>query len=123
MAINVQTHAFVVPEKKVKQPSDIELWEKSEVCAHSASFNILISINSFSVFKAYRDLLGFICAMNDAVRNKKLTDECHVSEVMHKNISLDLSLYLFWIVICFFFFYGGGGRIKKYKALFTMHLI
>ncbi|ELT93086.1 hypothetical protein CAPTEDRAFT_185148 [Capitella teleta] len=68
MSLNVETHEFMIPEKGVKQPTDIaEKWEKSE---------------------AYRDLLGFIGAMNNAVKNKKMRDEYHVSEMMEKLVSI-----------------------------------
>ncbi len=33
------------------------------------------------LFQAYRDLIGFIVAMSDAVKNKKLRDEYHISPV------------------------------------------
>lgn len=30
---------------------------------------------------AYQDLMGFLCAMNDACKNTKCSDECHISQL------------------------------------------
>ncbi|WAR31383.1 PTPA-like protein [Mya arenaria] len=53
-AINLDNHEFMVPKKEIGPgPDDIPKWEKSE---------------------AYRDLIGFLLAMNDAVKGKKISD-------------------------------------------------
>ncbi|WAR31438.1 PTPA-like protein [Mya arenaria] len=53
-AINSNNHEFMVPKKEIGPgPDDIPKWEKSE---------------------AYRDLIGFLLAMNDAVKGKKISD-------------------------------------------------
>ncbi|CAG5131303.1 unnamed protein product [Candidula unifasciata] len=61
--IDVSTHTFVVPEKKIKLPEDLPKWERSQ---------------------AYSDLLGFILALNDAVKNKKIRDQYPVSSQVEK---------------------------------------
>ncbi|KAK2145779.1 hypothetical protein LSH36_658g01028 [Paralvinella palmiformis] len=76
IAIDLEKHEFVVPEKQVKTPADIkEKWEKSQ---------------------AYKDLLGFIGTMNEAVKNKKMRDEFPVSETVSKIVHV-LDLLDKWI--------------------------
>ena len=42
----------------------------------------LFDIYIYGIFyQAYKDLLGFIGAMNDAIKGKKIREECHVSQV------------------------------------------
>ncbi|CAL1544464.1 unnamed protein product [Lymnaea stagnalis] len=65
--IDVATHTFIIPEKKIKLPNDIPTWEKSQ---------------------AYSDLLGFLLALNEAVKNKKVSDKYHVSQLVEKVIVL-----------------------------------
>lgn len=65
--MDLSAHDFMVPTKKICRPDDMTRWEKS---------------------KAYSDLIGFICAMNDSVRNKKLTDECSISDSMQKLLNM-----------------------------------
>lgn len=73
--LDISVHDFVVPTKKLCRHEDMLGWESSQ---------------------AYSDVVGFICAMNDAVRNKKLTDECNVSENMQKLIDM-LGILNSWI--------------------------
>ncbi|BFZ05660.1 hypothetical protein BsWGS_08699 [Bradybaena similaris] len=61
--VDVSTHTFIVPEKQIKLPEDISIWEKSQ---------------------AYADLLGFILALNDAIKNKKIRDQYPVSSCVDK---------------------------------------
>uniref|UniRef100_A0A0B7BU89 Serine/threonine-protein phosphatase 2A activator n=1 Tax=Arion vulgaris TaxID=1028688 RepID=A0A0B7BU89_9EUPU len=61
--IDVTTHTFLVPEKLIKVPEDIPKWEKSQ---------------------AYSDLVGFILALNDSVKNKKIRDSYPVSSKIGK---------------------------------------
>lgn len=66
--LNVESHSFIKPTKKVLLPADISTkWEKS---------------------KAYRDLLGFICAMNDAVTDKKCSITCFCSDIVSNLIDV-----------------------------------
>jgi len=59
--IELLAHSFVVPKKQIFSPAEISTkWEKSE---------------------AYQELIGFICAVNEAVKNMKLTDACYMSQV------------------------------------------
>jgi len=65
--VDPQTHTFIVPEKGVKNPLDIAKWEKSQ---------------------AYQDLMGFLLAMNESVKNTKISDECPMSQLTNKLVSL-----------------------------------
>jgi serine/threonine-protein phosphatase 2A activator len=68
LEINLATHCFVTPRKEITSPTEISSkWEKSE---------------------AYRDMIGFILAVNEVVKNKKLTDSCHISPVMENLLKL-----------------------------------
>lgn len=49
------------------QPDDIKTWEHS---------------------KAYSQLLGFICAMNESVKDKKISDQYHVSDAVQKLMTI-----------------------------------
>ncbi|CAH1785912.1 unnamed protein product [Owenia fusiformis] len=66
-AINVETHTFTIPCKEIKRHDDMPRWDKSE---------------------AHRDIVGFIGAMNDAVKNKTLRSEFPVSETVSKLVSV-----------------------------------
>ncbi|KAL3872470.1 hypothetical protein ACJMK2_040394 [Sinanodonta woodiana] len=57
--IDVQTHEFVTPKKEISLPEHIPKWERSQ---------------------AYRDLMGFILTMNEAVKGKKIRGDYPVSE-------------------------------------------
>ncbi|KAL5011510.1 hypothetical protein ScPMuIL_010061 [Solemya velum] len=59
--IDVTTHTFVVPQKEILEPSDIEKWEHSE---------------------AYKDLNGFILAINTAVKGLKMSDNYPVNVII-----------------------------------------
>ncbi|XP_064649450.1 serine/threonine-protein phosphatase 2A activator-like [Lineus longissimus] len=50
--VDVEKHAFTIPQRAVLNVTDIQKWEKS---------------------KAYHDLLGFITVLNDSVRGKKMS--------------------------------------------------
>ncbi|XP_044742493.1 serine/threonine-protein phosphatase 2A activator-like [Chrysoperla carnea] len=62
-----EDHEFVVPEKSVKTMGDMSLWEKSE---------------------AYFEYMGFILALNDAVKCKPISTECPESQSITKIIVL-----------------------------------
>ncbi|KAL7648060.1 UNVERIFIED_CONTAM: hypothetical protein RMT77_001677 [Armadillidium vulgare] len=70
--------SYTQPKKAVFTPKDIEKWEKSS---------------------AYQDILGFLTAMNESVRGKKLSYECHVSTVV-KSLSSFLDVINDWIDEC-----------------------
>ncbi|XP_059145992.1 serine/threonine-protein phosphatase 2A activator-like [Physella acuta] len=65
--IDIPTHTFMQPEKQIKLPNDIPRWEKSQ---------------------AYSDLLGFILALNEAVKNKKIRDQYHSSPLIEKLVNM-----------------------------------
>lgn len=65
--VDPASHVFIKPEKELKKPDQMPLLEKSQ---------------------AYTDILGFIAAMNDAVKDKKLRDEYLVSDTVKKISSL-----------------------------------
>ncbi|ESN96327.1 hypothetical protein HELRODRAFT_163378 [Helobdella robusta] len=61
-------HSFSKPVKSIALPEDINSkWDKSQ---------------------ALHDLLSFICYLNEAVRNKKLTDPCPLSETVEGLLEL-----------------------------------
>lgn len=68
-------HEFVVPTTKVKVPTDMEQWLKSS---------------------AHNDYLGFILTINEAVKGKKLSDECKVSDFTTSVMNL-LDVISAWI--------------------------
>ncbi|KAB7496827.1 Serine/threonine-protein phosphatase 2A activator [Armadillidium nasatum] len=70
--------SYTQPKKEVFTPKDIEKWEKSS---------------------AYQDILGFLTAMNESVRGKKLSYECHESAVV-KSLSSFLDVINNWIDEC-----------------------
>ncbi|XP_052790746.1 serine/threonine-protein phosphatase 2A activator-like [Mya arenaria] len=75
-AINSNNHEFMVPKKEIGPgPDDIPKWEKSE---------------------AYRDLIGFLLAMNDAVKGKKISDARVFSPVIESLLKL-LDMMEGWI--------------------------
>ncbi|XP_069939311.1 serine/threonine-protein phosphatase 2A activator isoform X4 [Cherax quadricarinatus] len=55
-----ENHKFEVPQRAVFTPEDVKKWEQSN---------------------AYQDIIGFLTAMNTAVKGKKLSVECAVSPV------------------------------------------
>ncbi|KAL3872471.1 hypothetical protein ACJMK2_040394 [Sinanodonta woodiana] len=65
--IDVQTHEFVTPKKEISLPEHIPKWERSQ---------------------AYRDLMGFILTMNEAVKGKKIRGDYPVSETVKKLVAL-----------------------------------
>ena len=58
---------FVEPKREIKTLASLSKWINSE---------------------AYRDYVGFILTINQAVTGKKLTDECHVSEAAQGVVEL-----------------------------------
>lgn len=58
--LNIPEHVFTIPEKRINTQEDFETWKRS------------------TTFKCY---LGFVRTLNDAVKGKKVSDECHVSPV------------------------------------------
>ncbi|XP_053380412.1 serine/threonine-protein phosphatase 2A activator-like isoform X1 [Mercenaria mercenaria] len=59
MQFDIEGHEFMIPKKEIGPgPEEIPKWEKSQ---------------------AYQDLLGFILAMNNAVKGKKMSAECQMS--------------------------------------------
>ncbi|GFO49602.1 serine/threonine-protein phosphatase 2a activator [Plakobranchus ocellatus] len=59
-AFDVSTHTFTVPEKQLKSPEDMLHWSTSQ---------------------AYSNIVGFVLTLNEAVKNKKISDEYPVSEI------------------------------------------
>ncbi|XP_008553474.1 serine/threonine-protein phosphatase 2A activator [Microplitis demolitor] len=60
-------HEFVVPQKCIKKPEDMAVWEKSE---------------------AYCEYLGFILALNEATKGKSLDAECPQGEQVKKTVTM-----------------------------------
>ncbi|KAE8582942.1 hypothetical protein XENTR_v10020390 [Xenopus tropicalis] len=60
-------HTFIVPKKEINMVPDMMKWKRSQ---------------------AYTDYMGFVLALNEGVKGKKLTDDYKVSEVIHKLMSL-----------------------------------
>lgn len=56
-------HRFIMPEKKIRIPADMQKWTKS---------------------MAYNDYLGFIMSLNKAVKGKKCSDNYPVSQNVEK---------------------------------------
>lgn len=57
--MDLSKHQFTTPVKELRTPDMMPTWIGSQ---------------------AYADVLGFICAMNDAIKDKKLSEEYYVSE-------------------------------------------
>lgn len=66
-AVDVETHCFKKPEKEISLPDHIPKWEKSE---------------------AYQDLVGFILTLNEAVKDKKISESYHVSPLTENVMTL-----------------------------------
>ncbi|XP_076454566.1 serine/threonine-protein phosphatase 2A activator-like [Babylonia areolata] len=66
-AIDVTTNCFKKPQKEISLPDDIPKWEKSE---------------------AYQDLVGFILTLNEAVKDKKISDDYPVSPLSQQILVL-----------------------------------
>ncbi|CAD5124277.1 DgyrCDS12569 [Dimorphilus gyrociliatus] len=74
--VDLQNHNFKKPTKQITSIDDIKhVWEKSV---------------------AYRDLLGFIRVINEAVKNKKMSEEYYKSENIEKLLTL-LDTLSVWI--------------------------
>ncbi|XP_048775727.2 serine/threonine-protein phosphatase 2A activator-like [Ostrea edulis] len=56
-----------IPVKEIYEPADLKKWEQSE---------------------GYRDLVGFITAINEAVKGKKLTDIYHLSKTTENLLAM-----------------------------------
>ena len=52
-----QQHAYVVPTKKITLPAHLAQYQKS---------------------KTYSEFIAFVLELNDAVKNKKIRDDCKV---------------------------------------------
>ncbi|XP_060564785.1 serine/threonine-protein phosphatase 2A activator-like [Ruditapes philippinarum] len=65
---DIESHEFLIPKKEVGPPPEIiPKWEKSQ---------------------AYQDLVGFILAMNNAVKGKKITADSTMSPTVTQLIKL-----------------------------------
>ncbi|KAJ7339552.1 Serine/threonine-protein phosphatase 2A activator [Desmophyllum pertusum] len=67
MAASEQAPVFVEPKREILTQGDLAKWEKSQ---------------------AYSDFLGFILTLNDAVKGKTMSGDCHVSEASKKLIAM-----------------------------------
>lgn len=69
ISLDTETHEFLIPQKDVllASPDGIQAWEKSE---------------------AYKDLMGFLMAMNDAVKGKKISGDYPISELIDKLLKI-----------------------------------
>ncbi|XP_078381333.1 serine/threonine-protein phosphatase 2A activator-like [Oculina patagonica] len=65
MAASEEAHVFVEPKREILSQKDLPKWEKSQ---------------------AYSDYLGFIITLNDAVKGKSMSADCHESEASKKLI-------------------------------------
>jgi len=66
-SVDLSTHLFLIPSKEINKPDDIALWQNSQ---------------------AYNDIVGFILAMNDAVKNRKLRDEFTITASIEKLLAM-----------------------------------
>jgi len=66
--------SFVIPSRQVLAPADVAKWESSA---------------------AYRDLIGFIEALNVSVKGKKLTDQLDISDNVGKLVDMLAKLSTF----------------------------
>ncbi|XP_021345411.1 serine/threonine-protein phosphatase 2A activator-like isoform X1 [Mizuhopecten yessoensis] len=64
---DIKSHTFEIPNKKVSLPTDVPAWEASE---------------------AYKDIVGFICAVSEAVKSKKIRDSYSISETTTRLVNL-----------------------------------
>ncbi|XP_006608408.1 serine/threonine-protein phosphatase 2A activator-like [Apis dorsata] len=67
LPISPDDHEFVVPQKSIKTPAHMKIWEKSE---------------------AYFEYLGFILALNESVQGKALDVECSQSPAIGNVIKM-----------------------------------
>ncbi|XP_043788373.1 serine/threonine-protein phosphatase 2A activator-like [Apis laboriosa] len=67
LPISPDDHEFVVPQKSIKTPAHMKMWEKSE---------------------AYFEYLGFILALNESVQGKALDVECSQSPAIGNVIKM-----------------------------------
>ncbi|KAK3783629.1 hypothetical protein RRG08_063029 [Elysia crispata] len=65
--LDLSWHIFLKPEKQLKSPADMPQWISS---------------------KAYSNIVGFILTLNEAVKNKKISDEYPVSQEIEKMVGL-----------------------------------
>lgn len=66
-SLDLSSHIFLIPSKEIATPDDMQIWENS---------------------KAYADLLGFISALNDEVKDKKLRDDHLISDNVKKVLDI-----------------------------------
>lgn len=67
LKFDISSHNFIAPTKGLNKADQMSLWEHSQ---------------------AYSDVLGFINAMNAAVKDKKLSDDMNISEPVEKLSSM-----------------------------------
>lgn len=65
--VDPAAHSFSKPEKQISLPEHIPAWEKSE---------------------AYQDLLGFILTLNEAVKDKKISDSYPVAPLIERSVGM-----------------------------------
>ena len=68
---------FFFSASQVRDPGDIIRWEASEAYQVFLTSYCFIQLQSFR----YQEYLGFIIAIGDAVKGKKLTEEVFSSDV------------------------------------------
>lgn len=73
--IDVTSHIFVAPTKQLNAATQMSTWTDSQ---------------------AYADIVGFICAMNEAVKDKKLTEDFVVSPPVERLVSM-LQVISTWV--------------------------
>ncbi|OCT57551.1 hypothetical protein XELAEV_18003332mg [Xenopus laevis] len=66
-------HTFIVPKKEINMVPDMGKWKRSQ---------------------AYADYIGFVLALNEAVKGKKLTDDYTVSEEAESLVSTVIPVHL-----------------------------
>ncbi|XP_049516649.1 serine/threonine-protein phosphatase 2A activator isoform X1 [Dermacentor silvarum] len=72
---------YVEPKRQVQTPDDMVRWTKSEECEDHTK-------GAFTIICAYSEYVGFILALNEKIKGKKMTDELLLSEVTTKLLSV-----------------------------------
>ncbi|XP_012279011.1 serine/threonine-protein phosphatase 2A activator [Orussus abietinus] len=67
LPLSLDDHEFVVPQKAIKVPADMSIWQKSE---------------------AFFEYMGFILALNESVQGKALNADCPQSVCVKKIIEM-----------------------------------
>ena len=68
---NYLQNVFIFSTSQVRDPGDIVRWEASEAYQVFLTTDCYIQLQSFR----YKEYLGFIIAIGDAVKGRKLTEE------------------------------------------------